>query len=246
MERLIGIKLYHFEELDSTNDYASQLIAKNKPIEGTVIIADHQTQGKGQYGRKWSAEAKLNLTMSVILYPQLNVDRQFDLNIISSLAICECLKTTYRVNAKIKWPNDIYVQDKKICGILIKNNLMGQYIHQSIIGIGLNVNQDRFDPTIPNPTSLKAVLNETIDLKSLRQNLFRTLDKYYSMLTNERHQLLDLYHNKLYKIDTIISYLKGDKIFSGMLRGVSQEGQILIQHLHETKAFNLSEIKLII
>ena len=246
MKRIVGAKLYHFEELGSTNDYASILIAKNKPIEGTVVMADHQVQGKGQYGRKWVAKSKLNLTLSVILYPNVWVDHQFDLNIMASIAVCDAIHQSSQIKAHVKWPNDVYVQDRKICGILIKNNIMGKSIHQSIIGIGLNVNQKEFDPLIPNPTSIINESANPVSLEDLRDVLYLSLDKYYLMLKEAPELLRQEYHNCLWRRNQMTSYMLGGLRESGIIRGIDDEGKIIIEQSEGSNAYNLSEIKLIV
>lgn len=246
MKRLVGAKLYHFEELDSTNDYAAKLLAKNKPIEGTVVMTDHQVQGKGQYGRKWATDPKLNLTLSVILYPDVSVDRQFYLNIMASLAVCEAINQAAQIKAEVKWPNDVYIQDKKVCGILIKNNIIGKTIHQSVIGIGLNVNQEEFDPMIPNPTSIINELGQHSSLTEVRDILFQAIDKYYRMLKEDSEQLSRLYHQRLWRRGHTTSYLIDDQRESGIIKGIDNEGKLIIENTEGSIAYNLSEIKLIV
>lgn len=246
MKRLVGTKVYHFEELDSTNDYATLLLSKNKPIEGCVVITDHQTQGKGQYGRKWDTIKGQNITMSVILYPDLEASRQFDLNIITSLAVTSAIKSITGMQAQIKWPNDIYLNDKKVCGILIKNNLMGSIIHQCILGIGLNVNQPVFDPNLPNASSLFIEANHSFSLSEVQDELYKQLDRGYHLLKTDTHGLLRDYQETLWRRGYETSFLIKEEIVSGTIKGVDKNGKLIVDIRNDLKSYDMSEIKIII
>ena len=132
-----GAKHYHLSEIDSTNNYALNLLSKSTPAEGTTISADFQTHGRGQYGRDWLSESTKNLLSSIILYPDfLPANEQFSLSKAVSLAVRNCINSFLpSKEIRIKWPNDIYCDDKKIAGILIQNLLTGNKINVSVIGI---------------------------------------------------------------------------------------------------------------
>ena len=247
LQRLIGIKLSHFPELDSTNDYAANLLSKSKPIEGAVVITDNQVKGKGQYGRKWCSAPGMNLTLSVILYPNIPVETQFDLNIMASLAVCEAIDVQSSVKSRVKWPNDIYVNDLKICGILIKNNLTGGKISQSIVGIGINVNQRNFDPTLPNPTSLILESGRDTELVDLREQLFAAMDRYYHMLKRDPVELRQKYRNTLWRRSEEIKYSLSDgQQRTGVLEGIERDGRLIIRSHVGMNSYKLSEIKIIV
>ena len=133
----------------------NQLIKNTEVAEGTVVLAKEQTSGRGQVNNTWESSYGDNLLMSIVLYPEfLHAGNQFLLSKFVSLAIVDFL-SYYLENVTIKWPNDIYVGNKKIAGVLIENSLRGAFISSSVVGIGLNVNQTEFSSSIPNPTSLK-------------------------------------------------------------------------------------------
>ncbi len=247
LQRLIGTKLSHFPELDSTNDYAANLLAKSKPIEGTVVITDNQVSGKGQYGRKWSSAPGQNLTLSVILYPNIPAETQFDLNILASLAVCKAIKEQTAINPLVKWPNDIYVTDRKICGILIKNNLVGKIISQSIIGIGINVNQQQFDPSIPNPTSIANETGAVTQLLELREELFKAMDQFYDIMKKDPVELRQLYSKTLWRRYEEIKYsLEDGEIRNGVLEGIERDGRLIIRSHNGMNSYKLSDIKLVV
>lgn len=247
LQRLIGIKLSHFPELDSTNEFAAKLLAKNKPNEGTVIITDNQVRGKGQYGRKWSSAPGKNLTLSVILYPNIPAETQFDLNMMASLSVCAAIEQQSSIKAKVKWPNDIYVSNRKICGILIKNNLTGGMISQSIVGIGINVNQREFDPILPNPTSLILQSGEMTELSDLREHLFEAMDLYYNMLKRDPVELRQKYSKILWRRTEQIKYkLEDDQLRSGVIEGIERDGRLIIRSHMGMNSYKLSELKIVV
>ena len=147
------------ESTDSTNEEAGRRISDLDNL--SVLSAVRQTEGRGQRGNSWSSNDGENLTFSIVLkygngegfIPEIRAADQFAISEAAALAVVDLL-ASYDIEAKIKWPNDIYVGNRKICGILIENAIRGSYIANSIIGIGLNVNQQTFDPSLPNPTSM--------------------------------------------------------------------------------------------
>jgi len=152
----VGKVLHEFDALPSTNILANEWLVENKVVEGTVILTHDQYAGKGQATNKWESAPHKNLTFSVILLPKFLLARkQFLLNQVVSLSVFDTLKEYIGEGLAIKWPNDIYVFNKKITGILIQNNLRGSTLQSSIVGIGLNVNQKQFISDAPNPTSIQ-------------------------------------------------------------------------------------------
>lgn len=164
------------DSCESTNTY----IASQAPLmaDGDVVAARTQSAGRGQRGNSWEAEPGANLTFSMLLTPRhLAPARQFEISMAVSLAIADVLDTLlpHPLCAKIKWPNDIYVADKKICGILIEHSLSGNKIQHTIVGIGLNVNQRQFTSDAPNPVSLIQLTGRTTALEPLLQQLCDTI-----------------------------------------------------------------------
>lgn len=166
-----------FDAIDSTSDYLRQLMAKESVGDGTVIWALEQTQGRGQPGKTWSVEGGKNLTFSILKrYERFPAKDQFLVNIWVSLAIKQVLDFYGIADLAIKWPNDIMAGRKKICGILIENQLRGNQIVHSIIGIGLNVNQTVF-PGLPNATSVVNEIGRLIDLEFLLKEICKTISE---------------------------------------------------------------------
>ena len=171
------------ESIDSTNDEVKRNIDILDNL--SVIAAYEQTAGRGQRGNIWLTDPAMNLTFSIALkYGQmpagLKALDQFKISEITALSVVELL-SGYGIEAKIKWPNDIYVNDRKICGILIEHSVQGEFLSHSIVGIGLNVNQTAFDPSLPNPTSMRLCLPDgtgRLDLPQLLEHFMEIFCRY--------------------------------------------------------------------
>lgn len=245
----IGKVAIHLERIDSTNKYAAEMISKSSPIEGTVIYADKQYAGRGQIGSQWTSSPCQNITMSIVLRPTfLPAQQQFLLNQAIALGIQEML-ASYVVapnQVQIKWPNDIYINKNKIGGVLIENRLKGSIIDYSIIGIGLNINQIEFDPTLPNPTSLALVNQKKYKIKELIMHLCSTIEQRYLQLRSRQHSKLKTdYLNHLYQYQQSANYYisSSKKEVKGTITGISPQGHLLVNIDQEEQAFSLKEIK---
>ncbi len=249
---LIGQQHIRLKRVHSTNKYAVDIISKSKPIEGTVISASFQYDGRGQIGRYWESEEGKNITCSTILHPKfLLAHDQFQLNMSVSLAILDFIEhyvPDEKFNVQIKWPNDIYVNNKKIAGILIQNALVGKYINSSVIGTGININQVNFSENTPNPTSLSILLNSEIDIESAFQWLFRFLTKRYLQLSSGHiESIRQEYLKNLYRIGIWSNYRTNDNLtFKGKIIGVDEIGQLIIERKNGSiQAFAFRELSFV-
>ena len=203
----IGKELISLDTVDSTNNYAKGILSKSKPSEGTAIFAHYQMEGRGQYGKTWESERDKNLIFSIILYPNfLPPEKVFLLNQAVSLALRDFVfKYCPSKTISVKWPNDIYCGHQKIAGILIENSISNNRITNSVIGIGVNVNQTSFKNESSNPTSMKLATGVDFDLKNLLQEVFISLEQRYLQLkagnyTNiEKEYTGNLLQKSLYK-----------------------------------------------
>ncbi|NNC95900.1 MAG: biotin--[acetyl-CoA-carboxylase] ligase [Chitinophagales bacterium] len=241
----LGKVLIELDDSPSTNMYAHELLSKNRPIEGTAIIAHNQYQGKGQYGKKWISESGKNLTLSVILYPDfLKIEDQFYLNKLVCIALVEFL-ASLGVESKIKWPNDIYHENLKLGGVLIENSVSLQYLSSSILGIGLNINQLEFDSELTNPISVATVLGKELDLEMCVNNFLAALEKWYLILKNGDYQMLDSGFNKnLYRAgESILVDLQG-KTHEAIFTGVERTGKIKLEIDDHIDSYTNHEIEI--
>ncbi len=228
---MIGKNIIRLKEVNSTNQYASQIIKKGNIDEGTVIITSNQTSGKGQAENKWESEKGLNLTFSIILTPSfLPIDKQFLISKISSLAVLGFLKKLFVENASIKWPNDIYIGRSKIAGILIENSIKGETIDTTIIGIGININQTQFSSEIPNPTSLKMLFNKNLDLNECLDIFLQEINEWYNLLKFNNYSFIDKeYLNSLYVFNKWSQFNYLNQKITARIKGVSKYGKLLLE-----------------
>ncbi len=245
----IGKVLLRYKSLESTNLEAQKLLSEaNKPLEGTTIVADMQTAGKGQRGNTWSSPSGKNLLSSYILYPKHLLPRQqFVLNIISSLAVIDLLQDMNIKQAKIKWPNDVYIGTKKVAGILTQSHIASQSILSSIIGIGLNVNQKTFDTTLPNPTSIRLEMKQDFALDSTLERLCFFLEKRYlqSKSTNGVATLRKLYTKLLFRLEEEAIFLIDGKHQTGIIQGIDPNGKLILKMEKHTRVFDFQELRFV-
>jgi len=243
----VGNPTIDLKTVDSTNDYAAALISKKTISDGLVICADSQTAGKGQMGSQWLTAQGKNLTLSIILKPKsLHIKYQFYLSIITALSIRDLLRK-YHINSKVKWPNDIYVKSNKIAGILIQNTLIRSNIEYSIIGMGININQESFDSSIANPTSFLLETNKSYNLIEVRKDLYSCFESYYIDLKEGRFKsLIAEYRDSMYQKNEVRSYQMLDgSIVNGIIRDVQENGLLDIEIDDSIQSFSLKELSFV-
>ena len=233
----MDFRIIHIEETDSTNRW---LKAHG---EGTmVVVADYQTAGKGCGTNSWESERGKNLTFSMLIHPtDIPASQQFRITEVVSVALCEVLEQ-YIGDVSIKWPNDIYMGDKKICGVLIENRLQGNVIVDSIIGIGLNVNQTAFVSDAPNPVSLRQLLGREIDREALLHDFLETLETVSSSETT-----YSAYRNKLFRMGKQAVFSDETGRFEGTIQDVETDGRLLIKDLAgQERRYAFKEVQFVI
>jgi BirA family biotin operon repressor/biotin-[acetyl-CoA-carboxylase] ligase len=243
--KTITPNIIHIPELASTNAYAKQLLEAELPPEGTVIITDFQTAGKGQDTNSWESSSGENILMTIILYPKfLDISEQFSLSMAIALGIIDFLETLLPgIPLHIKWPNDIYAEHKKIGGILINNEIMGNAFRYVIAGIGININQLSFSKEIPNPVSIKELSGLDHDPFELAKNLSNHLLARYAQMDEaieSRHT--EEYHAKLLGIHTWRKYIHQGKKINAKIKGVNEFGHLLLETETEEISCDLGEI----
>lgn len=243
-DEIIGNNLIELDIIDSTNEYSKKLIKESNVEEGTVILADFQTKGKGQKDGYWESEKGKNLTFSLILYPTfLDIKKQFYLSMSISIGIIEFL-SHLSVKSKIKWPNDIYLNNKKVAGILIENSIKKNIIDSSIIGIGVNLNQAEFKSKAPNPTSLYIELNKTYDVKNSFKLLISYLNKWIKLLYNSHYKKIkSRYKKNLFLINKKTCFTDINGKFDGRIIDVEESGILLIKtDSKKVRKYNFKEV----
>ncbi|MFN8240847.1 MAG: biotin--[acetyl-CoA-carboxylase] ligase [Bacteroidales bacterium] len=227
---IIGSKKIYHENLSSTNTHAASLIRKGSVQEGTVIYTGFQTAGRGQMGNRWISQVGKNLLFSVILFPKtIKAERQFIISKAISLGIIDFL-SAHTTNLSIKWPNDIYANDDKIAGILIENSLIRDEIDNSIIGIGININQESFPADLVNPVSLKNITGKQYNLEECLNELLSKLDSRYKMILHEKRSQIDReYMAMVYKAGTWAEFRDSNGIFEGRISKVTDTGRLQVE-----------------
>ena len=219
----------HLESLSSTNSY---LLGHKSSIDDrmTVVTADYQTAGKGQGTNRWESEPGKNLLFSILIHPKsISANRQFVISMAISMALRDAL-SEYIDDVHVKWPNDIYYKDKKICGILIENNLSGNSIKDCVIGIGVDVNQRLFLSNAPNPISMYNILGHETDLNELLNTIVDKFDFYlYDLEINQNTMLKTRYLSSLYRrLGTYLyAYMFGE--FVADLVTVEDDGHLVLK-----------------
>lgn len=210
-----------------------ELLSNSKPVpEGTVIMAEEQFAGRGQQKKVWRTEKGKNLTCSIVLFPVfLNIQDQFYLNMVVSLALIDFCEQEVESDFKIKWPNDIYYKDKKVAGILIENILQGSHIKSSVVGIGLNMNQENFIADLPNPISLKLISGKEFDIKESLFKLCTAIEAKYMQLktSSGRVRLREAYIHKLFCLGEDRKYIYKDEQINGKITGIDAFGRLILQ-----------------
>lgn len=242
----IGEYSVFYQETTSTNDALRLLYSQQNLPEGALVHASFQSKGKGQVGNSWESEEGENLLMSVLLYPQfLLAEEQVWLNIICSLAVKDCAESLSKSTAWIKWPNDIFINSKKVAGILIENSLQRNKIKYCILGIGLNLNQRQF--SIPKAASLCSFSGAWVDPKLARLTLSENLNKYYSLLIgNKREMLWDLYHQHLMGKGVELQFVANGRKFMAEIMGIDKKGRLHVMEAGEIRSYAHKEIEFII
>jgi BirA family biotin operon repressor/biotin-[acetyl-CoA-carboxylase] ligase len=243
----VNLKWIHLEAVSSTNSYLQGLIRKGTEQAEIVVIADYQEIGRGQGEKTWISDKGENLLMSVLLYPEfLSASRQFQLSIMASLAVSDIL-LELELHPSIKWPNDILEGGAKIAGILIENGILGQGISHSIIGIGINVNQVRFPEFPVRATSLVNEKGERYDTILLARMLEdKLLSRYQQLIARKENDLKGEYLNRLYALDEPIRCTSSGREFTGIIRGISDFGELLVEKEGEIGTYGMHTIGFIL
>ena len=241
--RFTGQRYLFLPVCTSTNTVAQELLNKNEATEGFVIIAGEQTAGRGQRGNSWEATAGQNLILSVIWQPDfLAASDQFFLSMAVSLGVSDFLKRFLPPGVVLKWPNDLYFQEDKLGGILIENSISGANLQNSVVGIGINVNQVFFQNS--RAVSMKLITGHTYELKTLIETLLECLEKRYLQLQqNSRSQLQQEYWSQLLGLNEYRFFEVAGEKLAGKITGTDPFGRLLLETENGLQVFDLKEIK---
>lgn len=237
-------KIIRLKEIDSTNRFLRELKDEQED-EMVVAVADFQTAGKGQGSHTWESEAGKNLLFSIKVNPRwVPVRQQFLLSMAGAIAIKEALET-YVDGITLKWPNDVYWNDKKISGTLIETSIDSKGIKTCIFGIGINVNQEAFHSDAPNPVSLRQILGHEVDKDELLQKVIEGFRRYYELLRRADYMdVSGIYHLSLYRRKGFHRYEDADGDFEGVFVEVEDDGHLILHDKQGViRSYSFGEVK---
>lgn len=241
--------IIRLEETESTNQYLKKLVREQHPEEGSMVIAEYQTEGRGQMGNAWFSSKGDNLLFSFVLYPKgVAAKDQFMLSRITSLAIKSTLDH-YADDIRIKWPNDVYWMDKKIAGILIENDLQGDSIQNSVIGIGINLNQQIFPAELPNPVSLRQITATKYDKEQFLDLFLHEFFQLYRSLQNgQTSEIEDEYMLDLYRVNGYYWFEDANGRFQAKIDNVLPSGHLVLKTFdnEEERTYAFKEVQFVV
>lgn len=235
--------LVYLKETVSTQTLASQMLARGELSHATFVVAGYQTQGRGYASNTWYSSPKTNLLGTLFIeYTSLPAQEQFTVTTLVSVAIARFLEKELQRQVFIKWPNDIFVNDRKICGLLIENQIMGNQLRSSLIGIGLNVNEVRFPNDLPRAVSMFQLDGKNREIKAVAYALASSILGFVETPdfseTSRREYL-----SRLYRKDKPALYKTGDETFEGIIRGVDVFGRLVIENKGGMQTFRFKEVE---
>ena len=221
-------KTVHFaKETDSTNEWCKRM-SKENVEHGTLAVAEFQSAGKGRLGRKWTAPEGSSVMMSILLKPEFEPQYASMLTLVMGLSVAQAV-CELGVEVSIKWPNDIYWKDKKICGMLIENDLSGHNLYCSIIGIGINLNQAVFRGDAPNPVSLFQIIGKEGDREEVLHRFLSIFYRYYLSLLQEEYEDIRIrYQSALYRREGYHAYRDEAGEFEACIHDIESTGHLLL------------------
>jgi len=247
----IGQNKVFLPETESTNSYAIELLKNVNAIEGTVVYTHKQTHGKGQRGNLWIAEPERNATFSLILKPTfLNPKNTFYLSKITALALHDVLTEILndsQIDIKIKWPNDMLVDSKKIAGVLIENSVSADVLQWSVVGIGINVKQEDFGG-LKTATSISLLTQKTPEIEAVMDHFYTHFEKWYLRLKKaELKQIDQAYHNYLLGMGKTNAFEAEGLRFNAKVIGVNERGLLILETEDGSrKNYDIKEVTFII
>lgn len=226
----VGHPICYFEQVDSTNVIAKNFGDQDYP-HGTLVVADTQNSGRGRKGRTWSSPSKEGIWMSLLLKPDLNPSNASMLTLVSALAVVKAIEEIAQLPAKIKWPNDIVVNGKKVCGILTEMSAQRDYINHLVIGIGINVHTTKFpDEFAEIATSLFLESKKRIKRSQLIEEIWKNFELYYDIFlqTQDFRTLKQEYNMYLVNRNEKVKVLDGKDSFEGKAMGITDKGELIV------------------
>lgn len=232
----IGSKIYHYDSVKSTNDTLLTLLknATEEIPEGTIVLAEEQTSGRGRLGRSWQSPADKGIWMSIYLQPKfLELSKAFLITFSAAVAVAQAAKDTCDLSPQIKWPNDVLLNGRKFCGILTETKSEGNTLTSAVLGIGINVNQeveDFNDQETSNATSIRIEFGDKVEKEKLIRHIIEKLNENYSALKCRKYShILDFWKKYATFLGNQVTFINGKTSKVGIAKGVDENGGIVLE-----------------
>ncbi len=244
----VGTPFICLDEVDSTNNYAMRQIAEGGIKEGTAWHANFQRQGRGQRGKRWQAAAGDNINLSVVLQPvMLPPSQSFVLNAVVALAACDFFTRYAGGESSIKWSNDVYWRDKKAGGILIENVIRGSRWTHAVIGMGVNLNQERFPASLPNPVSLRQITGRSWNPVALAGELCKHLEaRYHALDPAKVTAVIEEYEHRMFRLREPALFVMKEETFEGCILGVEKDGRLILRRGKQLLRVAFGEVRFVV
>ena len=240
----IGKEIHYFDKIDSTNTKAKEL-AEQGAESGTLIVADQQVAGKGRRGRSWESPAGSGIFMTILLKPEINPNHASMLTLVTALAVAKALAEVTGENAQIKWPNDIVVNGKKVCGILTEMSAQFDYINHIVIGIGINVHNESFPEEIEKmATSLYLESKKKFHRAEIIEKVLEYFENYYELFlkTEDLSSMVKEYDSLLVNRNANVKVLDLKEPFEGKAKGITATGELIVDTWESRKLVSSGEV----
>ncbi len=237
-------KIYKFQSLDSTNAKAKELAQLGYP-HGTVILAKEQTKGRGRSGRTWDSQKDSGIYMTILLRPQMVPDHAHMLTLVAALAVAEAITVHTQTHVQIKWPNDIVIGNRKVCGILTEMSLVDGKMDYVIVGIGVNVHQTTFPDELKEIAgSLYSQCHQHFRRKDIVDGILSQFEQYYAIFfkTQDLSKLKDVYESYLVNLQKEVRVLDPKVPFLGIATGITQNGELIVDTPQGRKLISAGEV----
>ena len=239
----VGQNIIELSSVDSTNNYLIDLSQNTSLVEGTIVMAKEQTAGRGQRNNFWSSESGKSLCISLLLKPKLDISQQFLFNKFIAVSLCQALNN-YSLITKIKWPNDILINRKKVAGILIENSIRAGKIEKSVVGIGININNNIGH--LPKATSIAEHVKTIPSIPHLLELICKKIEKNYFLMKQKPLKINVLYHQNFFQKGQVQKFSMNGESFDGIINSVNENGQLILEINGRFESYNLGEIKFMI
>lgn len=242
----IGRNFIYVEEIDSTNSFL--LDRKNGVnVSGTVVLAEKQTKGRGRKDRVWYSSKEQNLTFSILLFKEYKLFEHLNLiNFSASLAVASSIENLYQLKTELKWPNDVLINKKKTCGILLESSSQGNKIDRVVVGIGVNVNQSMFQGQFNYPpTSIRIELGREVEREKLLAEILNNFEFYLSKILDEPEYITREWKEKCRMLGEKVYIKEGEIVKNGIFEDIDKEGFLLLKTKAGIEKITIGDVSLI-